>query len=266
MGGGAVVEDQWQNDSRLTSRRSSSSSLLGEIMRHVLAILILVFSMSIGANPLCAETINIVAFGASNTLGMGWGRAPGGVPVAEAYPAKLERALRARGWYVSVSNQGVAGDTARDAIYSLDRRIPSGTKLTIVDLGIADRNSLGASPPEIASSLAEVIRRIRAKGSAIILVKQWPHREDAIFAAVQQSADAVVGWIYEYGLFWVPDLPEYASGNTAGDVIVTPARLRPEYDSGDHSHVNAAGTDVIVSRALPDMERVLTQIGFRPNR
>ena len=43
-----------------------------------------------------AETINIVAFGDSGVFGSGQGRIPGGVPVAEAYPAKLERALRAR--------------------------------------------------------------------------------------------------------------------------------------------------------------------------
>jgi hypothetical protein len=74
----------------------------------------------------------------------------------------------------------------------------------------------------------------------------WWQRDDAAFAAVQQSTDAVVNW-------WSSDL-------WPGGLV------RPEYDSGDHSHLNAAGTDVIVSRALPDMERVLTQIGFRPNR
>lgn len=220
-------------------------------MRHALAILILAFSMSIGANPLCAETINIVALGDSNTYGSGpgMGRTPGGVPMAEAYPAKLERALRARGWDVSVSNQGVAGQSARDAVYSLDRRIPVGTKLTIVELGLNDRNWLNSSQSDIASSLAEIIRRVRAKGSAIILVRQWPQSDEAIFAAVQQSADAVVSW-WSSGL-WLP-------GEHGGP--------RPEYDSGDHGHLNAAGTDVIVSRAVPDVERVLTQIGLRPNR
>ena len=221
----------------------------GEVMRHALAILILAFSMSIGANRLCAETINVVALGDSNTFGTGQGRTPGGVPVAEAYPAKLERALRARGWDVSVSNQGVAGQSARDAVYSLDRRIPAGTKLTIIELGLNDRNWLDASPSDIANSLAEISRRVRAKGSAIILVRQWPQSDEATFAAVQQSADAVVSW-WASGL-WLP-------GEHGGP--------RPEYDSGDHSHVNAAGTDVIVSRAVPDVERVLTRLGFRSNR
>jgi acyl-CoA thioesterase-1 len=215
-------------------------------MRNALAILILAFSMSIGANRLCAETINIVALGDSNTFGAGLGRTSGGVSSAEAYPAKLERALRARGWDVSVVNQGAAGRTTSDALYTLDQRIPPGTRITIIELGLNDRNFLGASPPEIASRLAEIIRRVRAKGSSIILVRYWP-QNDAAFAAVEQSADAVVNW-------WSSDL--YSNGHGP----------RPEYDPGDHSHLNAAGTDVVVSHALPDMERVLTQMGFRPNR
>src|SRR5262245_527480 len=204
---------QWQNDGRLTLR-ADHPHLYGDV-RNALAILILAFSMSIGANRLCAETINIVALGDSNTYGSGpgMGRTPGGVPMAEAYPAKLERALRARGWDVSVSNQGVAGQSARDAVYSLDRRIPAGTKLTIIELGLNERNWLNQSPRDIASSLAEIIRRVRAKGSAIILVRGWPQSDDAAFALVQQSADALVSW-WSSGL-WLPGengpRPEYDS-------------------------------------------------------
>ena len=62
-------------------------------MRHALAILILAFSMSIGANRLCAETINIVALGDSNTFGTGQGKTPGGVPVAEAVSGQAGTSL-----------------------------------------------------------------------------------------------------------------------------------------------------------------------------
>jgi hypothetical protein len=88
--------------------------------------------------------------------------------------------------------------------------------------------------------------RGRAKAAINYLVRQWRQSDDAAFAAVQRSADAVVSW-------WSSDL--YSNGY-----------VRPEYDPGDHSHLNAAGTDVVVSHALPDMERVLMQMGFRPNR
>ena len=97
-----------------------------------------------------AETINIVAFGDSGVVGSGQGRTSGRVPVAEAYPPKLERALRARGWDVSVSNQGVRGGAACEAVYTIDFRIPPLTKLTIIQFGINDRNLLGESAGDIA--------------------------------------------------------------------------------------------------------------------
>jgi hypothetical protein len=62
-------------------------------MRYLLAVA-LVFSMSIGSGQPRAATISIVAFGDSNVHGSGNNGA--GVPVSEAYPAKIERALRAR--------------------------------------------------------------------------------------------------------------------------------------------------------------------------
>jgi acyl-CoA thioesterase-1 len=224
---------------------SLSTLRLISLVRLALAVtLVLSMSALLAAQ---AETINIVALGDSNTFGSGLGRTPGGVPVAEAYPAKLERALRARGWDVSVSNQGVPGYTARDAIYTLDRKVAPGTKLTIVELGLNDRNLNGASPPDIARTLTEIIRRIQAKGSAVIVIRHWPQNDDA-FAAVQRSADVVVSW---YSSLY--------NNDGFGPV-------RPEYDSGDHAHVNAAGTDVIVSLVLPDVERVLRQIGSRVTR
>jgi acyl-CoA thioesterase I len=66
----------------------------------VIAVVLLTTAMAAAH----AETIQIVAFGDSGVFGSGQGRSHGGVPVTEAYPAKLERALRARGWNVSVSN------------------------------------------------------------------------------------------------------------------------------------------------------------------
>jgi acyl-CoA thioesterase-1 len=214
-------------------------------MRHWAALAIALVLSATGSAAARAERINIVAFGDSGVFGAGYGKTPGGVPVAEAYPAKLEHALRARGWDVSVSNQGIVGGTARDSVYNIDTRIPPLTKLTIIQFGNADRYLIGASAGDIALSLQEIIRRVRAKGSAVILVRQWPPGDAAAFAAVEQSADSFVTWYSDV----------YYDG-----------KLRPEYDSGDHSHLNAAGTDVIVARAVSDVERVLMQIGARPTR
>ena len=163
-------------------------------MRHWAALAIALVLSAAAWAAAGAETINIVAFGDSGVFGSGQGRTPGGVPVAEAYPAKLERALRARGWDVSVSNQGVRGGTARNAVYTIDLRIPPLAKLTIIQFGSNDRNLLLASDGDIAHSLEEIIRRVRAKGSAVILVRQWPPSDAGVFAAVEQSSDSFVTW------------------------------------------------------------------------
>jgi acyl-CoA thioesterase I len=214
-------------------------------MRHWAALAIaLVLSAAVLA-PADAETITVVAFGDSGVFGSGQGRTPGGVPVEEAYPAKLERALHARGWDVSVSNQGVRGATAHNAVYTIDRSIPPVTTLTIIQFGNNDRSLLFASAEDIARSLDEIIRRVRAKGSAVILVREWPPSDAAAFAGVEQSADSFVTWYSD---------------------VYNEGKLRPEYDSGDHAHLNAAGTDVIVTRAVPDVERLLMRLGSRPTR
>ncbi|MBV9150897.1 MAG: esterase, partial [Alphaproteobacteria bacterium] len=63
----------------------------------------------LGAVALCgflsaAARAQVVALGASNTVGMG-------VRPQEAYPAQLEAMLRAKGYNGRVVNAGISGDT-----------------------------------------------------------------------------------------------------------------------------------------------------------
>jgi acyl-CoA thioesterase I len=170
-----------------------------------------------------------------------------GVPVAESWPAKLERALQARGWNVSVSNQGVPGQTAQAAVSTTDARVAPGTNLTIVQFGGNDRFA-GATEETIAASLAAIVGKLRAKGSAVIVIQVWGGKEAPAYALVAKSADSLVTWIN----------PLYFR-DPSGKL-----RIRPEFDSGDGEHANAAGTDIIVSRAVPDVESLLLKLGFKP--
>src|SRR3712207_3463798 len=81
-------------------------------------------------DPARAQTI--VALGASNTEGMGRGRTNLGVPREQAYPAQLERLLRARGVNAPVINAGIAGDTTAGMLARLDAAVPSGTRVLIL--------------------------------------------------------------------------------------------------------------------------------------
>src|SRR5262245_12510952 len=85
------------------------------------------------ATPVCAaeRTVKIVALGDSLTAGYG-------LPGAEAFPARLERALKAKGHAVEIVNAGVSGDTASDGLARLDWSLPDGTDAAIVELGAND--------------------------------------------------------------------------------------------------------------------------------
>jgi acyl-CoA thioesterase I len=73
--------------------------------------------------PALAE-VRIVALGDSGIRGKG-------VPENQAYPAQLEVALRARGHQVTVTNQGVNGDTTTGVLARLDSAVPPGTNIVV---------------------------------------------------------------------------------------------------------------------------------------
>ena len=62
-----------------------------------------------GPSPAADRPVRIVALGDSLTAGLG-------LTADAAFPAKLEKALRANGIAAEVSNAGVSGDTATGAL------------------------------------------------------------------------------------------------------------------------------------------------------
>lgn len=72
-----------------------------------------------------AAPIRIVAFGASETAGYGVGS-------SEAWPARLEAMLRAKGYDVSIANEGVSGDTTAGMLSRLVSAVPNGTRIALL--------------------------------------------------------------------------------------------------------------------------------------
>ena len=115
----------------------------------------LAFSAALGAASV-AQT-QIVAIGDSNTAGKG-------VASSDNYPAKLERALRARGYKGTVTNAGINGDTTQGVLAQFDpmsRQAPksrsSGSASTILEGTVRQsnrsrpinrRSSIGCGPVE----------------------------------------------------------------------------------------------------------------------
>src|SRR5258708_2869361 len=75
-----------------------------------------------------SKAIRIVALGASNTEGFG-------VSSWEAYPARLQALLQARGVNAEVINAGLSGDTTGGMLARLDAFLLDGTSLLILQPG-----------------------------------------------------------------------------------------------------------------------------------
>jgi lysophospholipase L1-like esterase len=108
--------------------------------------------------------VRIVALGDSGIRGKG-------VPESQAYPAQLEAALRARGHQVTVTNQGVNGDTTAGVLGRLDSAVPPGTNIVILKIGINDLVNYHVSPDAIAANKRKIVDRLRAKGAEVYLLE-----------------------------------------------------------------------------------------------
>jgi acyl-CoA thioesterase-1 len=108
--------------------------------------------------------VRIVALGDSGIRGMG-------VPESQAYPAQLEAALRTRGHQVTVTNQGVNGDTTTGVLARLDSAVPPGTNIVILKIGINDLVNRHVSPDAIVANKRTIVERLHTKGVEVYLLE-----------------------------------------------------------------------------------------------
>jgi len=140
-------------------------------LRHRLLFFALLGLPLVALDAASLARAQVVAIGASNTLGTGY--TMGGVTPPEAYPAQLEKLLRARGLSVTVKNAGVPGITAGQMLGSLDSVADSSTKIAIID-PIWNEMRLGGSRLDMERNIAEMSRRLKARGIKVIVFQTWP--------------------------------------------------------------------------------------------
>jgi acyl-CoA thioesterase-1 len=132
----------------------------------ILYRLLLVFLLSLPISANAAE-IKIVALGASQTYGKGATR-------ADTYPAQLESLLKAEGYSVSVANEGVNGDTTQGILSRLDRAVPDGTKIVILQPGTNDRVSTkkrgSLSPEQTLENVEQMLSKLKERDIKTILL------------------------------------------------------------------------------------------------
>ena len=204
-------------------------------------ISLLVFTLWMAALPSAAATITILAVGDSLTAGFG-------VAPLDAFPAKLEAALKARGHDVRVQNAGVSGDTSAAARERLSWVLTDDVGAVIVELGANDALR-GIDPGNTDAALAAILTELANRRLPVLfagmraplnLGNDYVERFDAIFPKLAKTHDV---------LFY----PFFLDG-----VATDPALNQP-----DGLHPNAKGVDVIVARMLPRVEDLLAKVGSR---
>jgi acyl-CoA thioesterase I len=183
------------------------------------------------------KPLKIVALGDSLTAGLG-------LPVNEAFPAKLEQALQAKGIAVSVVNAGVSGDTAADGLARLAWSVPAGTDGVILELGANDMLR-GIEPALTEAALEKILAKLAGRHIPVLLAGMKAARNlgpdygrafDAIYPALASTHRAVF-------------YPFFLAG-VATD---------PTLNQADGMHPNAAGVAVIVKRMLPSVEQLIAR-------
>ncbi len=188
-----------------------------------------------------AQSVNIVAFGDSLTAGYGLlGR--------DAYPAKMEAALRAKGYSVSIANAGVSGDTTSGGLARVDYSVPQGTQAVILELGANDMFQ-GVPPSVIKRNLEAIIQKLRARHIEVMLAGMYATRSlgkeyYTAFDSVYRDLAA------KYGLVFMPFFLDGVVGHQ-------------NLNQPDGLHPTAAGIDIVVKKSLPSVEALIQRVRGR---
>jgi len=202
----------------------------------VLALVTIICLASAAAPGRAADRpLKIVVLGDSLTAGLG-------LPADQAFPAKLQAALKAKGENVVVVNAGVSGDTASAGLARLDWSVPQDADAVIVELGANDALR-GIDPKQTKAALDAILARLDARPVPVLLAGMRAPRNmgadyvrafDAIYPALA-AAHRVV--FYPFFL----------------DGVATD----PKLNQNDGLHPSAAGVDVIVREILPRVEELI---------
>ena len=106
-------------------------------------------------------TAQVVCLGASNTVGKS-------VSTQDAYPAQLEAMLRAKGYTGHVANEGISGDTTWGMLSRLDRAVPVGTRVVLLQPGGNDAQR--GVPADREGNVAQIVERLKARQIAVVMV------------------------------------------------------------------------------------------------
>ena len=205
---------------------------------NVAALLAVVVVLA--AAPLAAQaSVRILVLGDSLTAGYG-------LDAKDAFPARLQAALRDRNRDVVVLNGGVSGDTSAGGRARLGWALADKPDAVIVELGAND-GLRGLDPKATFGNLDAIISEVRAAGLPLLLTgmlappnlgREYAEEFNAVFPKLAKKHD-------------VPLYPFFLQGVAA----------EPELNQQDGIHPNAKGVEVIVGRILPFVLDLMQRAG-----
>jgi acyl-CoA thioesterase I len=204
----------------------------------LLLLALTLLNPAFAAAPEAKTPIRLVAYGDSLTAGFG-------VALAEAFPAQLERALKAKGHNVEVINAGVSGDTTAAALERFDWAVPDGVHAAIVELGANDALR-GQDPAQAKRNLDTILGRLKGKGIEVLVAgipapRNWGDAYvkafDGMFAELAQKHGAAL-------------YPFFLDG----------VALKPNLNLPDGLHPNAQGIAAVVERIMPSVVALIAQV------
>lgn len=208
-------------------RRCHNAALLLAVM------LITLLSAAVQAQ----QPLKLLVFGDSLVAGYA-------LPPDAAYPAQLEKALKAKGLNVTTINAGVSGDTTAAAASRLDWALADKPTHVIVELGANDMLR-GLAPEQSRANLDGILTKLKQANLPVMLM--------GMLAAPNLGAD--------YGRRFNSIYPDLAAKHGVPlypfflDGVAGEAKL----NLSDGIHPTQEGVAIIVERTLPHILRFLGQ-------
>ena len=175
------------------------------------------------------EPVKLAILG--DSLAAGYGLAP-----AQAFPTRLQAALKEKGRNVTVINHGVSGDTTMGGLERIDWMMADKPDIVMVELGGNDMLR-ALDPASTEKNLDAILGKLKQAGTTVWLVGMLAPRNFGP-EYVQQFDGIFKKLADKHG---VPLYPFFLDG-----VAQDPALNQP-----DGIHPNAKGVDIVVERILP---------------
>ncbi len=196
--------------------------------------LIAALAFGVAAAP-AGQPLRIVVLGDSLVAGFG-------LKPSDAFPAQLERALKARGHAVEVINAGVSGDTTAGGLARVTWAVPEQTGAVILELGANDALR-GLDPTRAKANLDKIITALKASGAEVLLAGMFAPR--SLGKDYVRAFDGIYPDLAgKHGLILYPFFLEG---------VAMDARLNLD----DGLHPNPRGVAEITKKILPSVEQLI---------